>query len=79
MGSSPSGCTVIGGFSGALIAYSLGRAIGPSIITALTGRTLSFATGQRYLCWMIFTTRLLPVFSFKMHKKRGKEDTLPQN
>lgn len=58
--------TIIGGFSGALIAYGLGRTIGPSMITALTGKTLSFATGQRYLGWMIFTTRLLPVFSFDL-------------
>ncbi|MEL6334507.1 MAG: VTT domain-containing protein, partial [Cyanobacteria bacterium J06626_26] len=58
--------TVIGGFSGALIAYALGKAMGQSIIVALTGKTLSFAAGQRYLGWLIFATRLLPVFSFDL-------------
>lgn len=58
--------TVIGGFSGALIAYGLGKVMGQSIIMALTGKTLSFATGQRYLGWIIFITRLLPVFSFDL-------------
>ena len=58
--------TVIGGFSGALIAYTLGKTMGQSIIVALTGKTLSFAPSQRYLGWMIFTTRLLPVFSFDL-------------
>lgn len=60
--------TVIGGFSGALIAYGLGRRIGQPIIKALTGKTLSFATdqGEGDLGWMIFVTRLLPIFSFDL-------------
>ncbi|MEM9808333.1 MAG: VTT domain-containing protein [Cyanobacteria bacterium P01_D01_bin.56] len=58
--------TVIGGFSGALIAYGLGKTMGQSIITTLTGKTLSFAVEQRYLGWIIFGTRLLPVFSFDL-------------
>lgn len=58
--------TIIGGFSGALLAYGLGRTMGASIIVALTGKTLSFPSGQRYLDWMIFATRLLPVFSFDL-------------
>ena len=60
--------TVIGGFGGALIAYSLGRSMGQSIVRTLTGKTFSFSTerGEHYLGWMIFTTRLLPIFSFDL-------------
>ena len=58
--------TVIGGFSGALIAYALGKTMGQSIVVTLTGKTLRFAAGQRYLGWLIFATRLLPVFSFDL-------------
>ncbi|MGK7911063.1 MAG: TVP38/TMEM64 family protein [Synechococcus sp.] len=60
--------TVIGGFGGALIAYSLGKNMGRSIVRALTGKTFSFSTerGESYVGWMIFTTRLLPIFSFDL-------------
>lgn len=60
--------TVMGGFGGALIAYGLGKSMGQSIIKLLTGKTLSFSTeqGEGYLGWMIFATRLLPVFSFDL-------------
>ena len=60
--------TIVGGFGGAVIAYSLGKIMGPSIIAALTGKTLSFSTeyGESYLGWAIFATRLLPVFSFDL-------------
>ncbi|MEO1444705.1 MAG: VTT domain-containing protein [Cyanobacteria bacterium J06635_11] len=60
--------TVIGGFSGALIAYALGNRMGQPLIKMLTGKTLSFSTdqGESYLGWLIFTTRLLPVFSFDL-------------
>ncbi|MEM9090139.1 MAG: TVP38/TMEM64 family protein [Cyanobacteria bacterium P01_F01_bin.53] len=60
--------TVIGGFGGALIAYVLGNRMGQPLIKALTGKTLSFSTekGKTYLGWLIFTTRLLPVFSFDL-------------
>ena len=60
--------TVIGGFGGALIAYSLGKSMGQSMVRALTGKKFSFSTerGESYLGWMIFTTRLLPVFSFDL-------------
>ncbi|MEM9219682.1 MAG: TVP38/TMEM64 family protein [Cyanobacteria bacterium P01_F01_bin.150] len=60
--------TILGGFGGAIIAYTLGRLIGPAIIKALTGKTLSFSTdkGTAYLGWLIFLTRLLPIFSFDL-------------
>ena len=60
--------TVIGGFGGALIAYRLGQTMGQSLVRALTGKTLSFSTdrGESYLGWVIFTTRLLPIFSFDL-------------
>ncbi len=57
--------TIIGGFSGALIAYGLGKTLGQSLMTTLTGKTLSF-NSQSYLGWLIFTTRLLPIFSFDL-------------
>lgn len=60
--------TIIGGFSGALIAYGLGNRMGQPLIKALTGKTLNFSTaqGEIYLGWIIFTTRLLPIFSFDL-------------
>ncbi|MEM9906973.1 MAG: TVP38/TMEM64 family protein [Cyanobacteria bacterium P01_D01_bin.44] len=60
--------TVAGGFGGALIAYGLGRLMGQSVIKALTGKTLHFSKerGEAYLGWLIFATRLLPVFSFDL-------------
>ncbi len=58
--------TIIGGFLGALIAYSLGKAIGPGLLKALTGKSITFSKdrGERYLGWLIFLMRLVPVFSF---------------
>ena len=60
--------TIIGGFGGALIAYGLGRLIGPAIVKMLTGKTLSLSTdhGTAYLGWLIFVTRLFPIFSFDL-------------
>ncbi len=58
--------TILGGFLGALIAYSLGKAIGPSLLKALTGKSITFSKdrGERYLGGLIFLMRLVPVFSF---------------
>ncbi|MGD1854462.1 MAG: TVP38/TMEM64 family protein [Leptolyngbyaceae cyanobacterium] len=58
--------TVIGGFSGALIAYGLGKTIGPAIVKSLTGKTIHLSVDRHYLGWMIFVTRLLPIFSFDL-------------
>lgn len=60
--------TVIGGFSGALVAYGLGYCIGPSLMKIITGKTLSLASdrGTPYLGGLIFATRLLPVLSFDL-------------
>ncbi|MEM6596637.1 MAG: TVP38/TMEM64 family protein [Cyanobacteria bacterium P01_C01_bin.69] len=60
--------TVIGGFSGAMIAYALGKTVGQPLVKALTGKTLSFSAdhGEKTLGWMIFITRLVPVFSFDL-------------
>lgn len=68
-GSLPAGIySVIGGFLGSLIAYYLGRTLGRSTIKALTGKIIYFskARGELYLSWIIFITRLLPVFSFDL-------------
>lgn len=60
--------TVIGGFSGAMIAYGLGKAVGQPLVKALTGKTLTFSTeqGDKTLGWLVFVTRLVPVFSFDL-------------
>ncbi|MCU0532376.1 MAG: TVP38/TMEM64 family protein [Hydrococcus sp. Prado102] len=60
--------SVIGGFLGSLIAYYLGRTLGRSAIKALTGKIVYFSKqrGEAYLSWLIFLTRLLPVFSFDL-------------
>jgi uncharacterized membrane protein YdjX (TVP38/TMEM64 family) len=58
--------SVIGGFLGGVIAYFIGRTLGRSVVQALTGKVIYFsqARGERYLGWLIFITRLLPVLSF---------------
>ena len=60
--------TIAGGFGGALIAYGLGKLIGPSLIKTLTGKTFSLSTdhGTTYLGWLIFASRLLPILSFDL-------------
>ena len=63
--------TVIGGFSGALIAYGIGRTICLSAIIALSGKTIltnQFETEAREktVIWLVFITRLLPVVSFDL-------------
>lgn len=65
--------TVVGGFSGALVAYAIGRTVGQSAVKALTGKTLTFSQDistqsktEQTLSWLIFVTRLLPVVSFDL-------------
>ncbi|MEO1621280.1 MAG: VTT domain-containing protein [Cyanobacteria bacterium J06632_3] len=60
--------TVVGGFSGALIAYGLGRCVGEPLVKALTGKTPKFdyEQSETALGLLIFTTRLLPVVSFDL-------------
>ena len=60
--------TVIGGFTGALIAYGLGRCVGEPLVKALTGKTLQFdhEQSETALGLLVFVTRLLPVVSFDL-------------
>lgn len=60
--------TVIGGFVGALLAYSLGKMVGPRLLKALTGKSVTFSKerGELYLGGLIFLMRLVPVFSFDL-------------
>ena len=60
--------TIIGGFLGAIIAYSLGKTIGPSLLKAITGKRITFSKdrGELYLGGLIFLMRLVPVFSFDL-------------
>ena len=60
--------TVAGGFSGALIAYWLGSGMGQPLVKAITGKTLNITMPEREgaIGWVIFTTRLLPIFSFDL-------------
>lgn len=60
--------SIIGGFLGALIAYSLGKSVGPSLLKTLTGKSITFSKdrGEWYLGGLIFLMRLVPVFSFDL-------------
>ena len=68
-GAIPAGIySVIGGFSGSLIAYFIGRSLGRSAVKALTGKIIYFSKekGEWLLGGLIFITRLLPVLSFDL-------------
>lgn len=68
-GAIPAGIySVIGGFSGSLIAYFIGRSLGRSAVKALTGKIIYFSKerGEWVLGGLIFVTRLLPVLSFDL-------------
>lgn len=68
-GAVPAGIySVIGGFSGGLIAYFIGRTLGRSAVKALTGKIIYFSKerGEWLLGVLIFVTRLLPVLSFDL-------------
>lgn len=60
--------SIIGGFLGAVIAYSLGKTLGPGLLKALTGKSITFSQerGELYLGGLIFLMRLVPVFSFDL-------------
>ncbi|GBF81398.1 TVP38/TMEM64 family protein [Aphanothece sacrum] len=60
--------SVIGGFLGGLLAYYLGRTLGRNGIKALTGKMfyISKDRGEIYLGFLIFMTRLIPLFSFDL-------------
>lgn len=60
--------SVIGGFLGGLLAYFIGYTLGRAAVRALTGKLIYFSKrrGEIYLGWVIFITRLLPVFSFDL-------------
>lgn len=68
-GAVPAGIySVIGGFTGSLIAYFVGRTLGRSAVKALTGKIVYFSKdkGEWLLGGLIFVTRLLPVLSFDL-------------
>lgn len=68
-GAIPAGIySVIGGFSGSLIAYFIGRSLGRSAVKSLTGKIIYFSKekGEWLLGGLIFITRLLPVLSFDL-------------
>lgn len=68
-GTVPAGIySVMGAFLGGMIAYFLGRTLGRSTIKAFTGKAIYFSKrqGEVYLGWLIFITRLLPIFSFDL-------------
>lgn len=68
-GAVPAGIySVIGGFTGSLIAYFIGRTLGRSAVKALTGKIVYFSKdkGEWLLGGLIFVTRLLPVLSFDL-------------
>lgn len=66
-GALPAGLySVLGGFTGALIAYYLGHTLGRSVMKLLVGKVLIFSEerGERFLGVLIFVSRLLPLFPF---------------
>jgi uncharacterized membrane protein YdjX (TVP38/TMEM64 family) len=68
-GAIPAGIySVIGGFSGGLLAYFIGKTLGRGVVHALTGKIIYFSKdrGEVYLGWIIFASRLLPVLSFDL-------------
>lgn len=60
--------SVIGGFVGGTIAYFIGYTLGRSTVKLLTGKVIYFSKqrGEPFLGWLIFVTRLLPIFSFDL-------------
>jgi uncharacterized membrane protein YdjX (TVP38/TMEM64 family) len=58
--------SIIGGFSGGMVAYFIGRTLGRSAVKALTGRIMYFSKerGEPIIGLLLFVTRLLPLFSF---------------
>ena len=58
--------SVIGGFLGAMIAYTLGRTLGRSVVKVFAGKTLTFndARGVWFIGGLIFVSRILPIFPF---------------
>ncbi|MBE9135664.1 TVP38/TMEM64 family protein [Nodosilinea sp. LEGE 07088] len=60
--------SVIGGFSGGIIAYFIGRSLGRSTVHALTGKAIYFSKerGEWLVGGVIFISRLLPVLSFDL-------------
>ncbi len=60
--------SVIGGFLGGLLAYFLGRSLGRNALKLLTGKVFYFSKdkGEVYLGFLIFITRLIPLFSFDL-------------
>ncbi|MEA5535006.1 TVP38/TMEM64 family protein [Crocosphaera sp. XPORK-15E] len=60
--------SVAGGFLGGLLAYYLGRTLGRNALKMLTGKVFSFSKdkGEIHLGFLIFITRLIPLFSFDL-------------
>ncbi|WP_010476839.1 TVP38/TMEM64 family protein [Acaryochloris sp. CCMEE 5410] len=60
--------TIIGGFLGAVLAYSLGKYLGQSFFQTLTGKRIIISPdlATNLMGWFIFVSRLLPVLSFDL-------------
>ncbi|MEM8781102.1 MAG: VTT domain-containing protein [Cyanobacteria bacterium P01_G01_bin.49] len=60
--------SVMGGFLGALCAYFLGRSLGRNTLKILTGKVVHISKdkGEIYIGFLIFITRLVPLFSFDL-------------
>jgi len=58
--------SVLGGFTGAMIAYFLGRTLGRSIMKVLVGKVMVFNKdrGEVFIGFMIFVSRIVPLFPF---------------
>lgn len=73
--------SVGGGFLGSLLAYWIGRTLGHSAIQTLTGKSIYLTQnrGDRTLGWLIFLSRLLPVFPFDVLSYGAGIARLPLN
>lgn len=60
--------SVAGNFVGGMLAYALGRSLGRGVMRVLAGRVVVFRheRGTRAVAWLIFASRVLPLFPFDL-------------
>lgn len=58
--------SILGGFTGGMVAYLVGRTLGHSTIQTLTNRSLDLPEQykNKYAGWLIFFSRLFPILPF---------------
>ena len=56
--------SIVGGFSGGVFAYLIGRYFAASTIEAITGKSINLGKKYQSAGWFVFLSRLLPVLPF---------------